>query len=1013
MRACLVAKSALAFGLPFAAVSSITAEETPAKRPLTLADTLAWKAIGPTAVSPDGKWVGYRYAPNEGDSEIVIRETRGTKEYRFPTGEVALPDPVAAIRAGTPPPQPTAISFSEAGGWAAFSVFPTRAQAAQLRRQRRPLQNAAALVNLATGEKTEFPKTRRFAFSGEDGRWLALHRYGPEPTPGAGGSGASGGAAGGAGAAGGGAGQDRDRPRGADLVLRDLEAGVDLNIGNVADFTFDKAGRHLAFTIDAPEKAGNGIQLRILKTGATLALDSDKASYERPTWTENGDGLAVVRGREDRKYEDKLYDVLGFTGFESGKPQKIVYKPADDASFPAGFTISPNRSPRFTEDLQGLLFGIHTPKPKRADADKPSDAREGEGGGQRAEAGAQRPEAAQNRDDEKPDLVLWHWKDERLQSQQEVQENRDKSFSYFATYRIQERKFIRLADDALRDVHALPKDRWGFGTDEREYDLMEGLDGRRYQDIYTVDLTTGQRKLAAKKIRWSYPASPDGNKFLYYDDGHYFVYDIPAGKATNVTRHMPVSFVNVEDDHNNLKPPVPPMGWSRDSASVLLTDAWDVWKVPVSGGAAANLTVSGRSESVRYRRRFQLDPDEKGIDLTAPLFLASYAEWTKKGGVVRVDAGQTGVKTLVGGDVSFARLLKAKKAEVFVYTRESSREYPDLYVADALLREGKRITDGQSQLEPFAWSAGVRLVDYTSAKGDRLQGALFLPADYQPGKRYPTIVYIYERLSQGAHSFDHPSANGFDRSVYTSNGYAVLTPDIKYRVNDPGMSAVWCVLPALEAAIASGVVDRARVGLQGHSWGGYQTSFLVTQTNAFAAAVAGAPLTNMISMYGIIYKNTGGGNGAIFESSQGRFFGGPWDHWQAYVRNSPVAHAKNVRTPLVILHNDKDGAVDFTQGVEYYTTLRRLQKPVVMLQYVGENHGLRKPANQQDYSVRMREFFDHHLKGAPAPDWWTQGVPRLKLEEHLRERAKDKDKKPKPAVVTDAETRLPRADKER
>jgi dipeptidyl aminopeptidase/acylaminoacyl peptidase len=148
-------------------------------------------------------------------------------------------------------------------------------------------------------------------------------------------------------------------------------------------------------------------------------------------------------------------------------------------------------------------------------------------------------------------------------------------------------------------------------------------------------------------------------------------------------------------------------------------------------------------------------------------------------------------------------------------------------------------------------------------------------------------------------------------------------------------------------------VDPKRVGLHGHSWGGYQTAFTITQSDVFAAAIAGAPLTNMISMYSIIYKNSGGTNGSIFESSQGRFTTGPWDNWAAYTRNSPVAHAKNVKTPLVILHNDLDGAVDFTQGVEYYNTLRRLDKPVVMLEYPGENHGLARPANQQDYTVRM------------------------------------------------------------
>jgi dipeptidyl aminopeptidase/acylaminoacyl peptidase len=269
----------------------------------------------------------------------------------------------------------------------------------------------------------------------------------------------------------------------------------------------------------------------------------------------------------------------------------------------------------------------------------------------------------------------------------------------------------------------------------------------------------------------------------------------------------------------------------------------------------------------------------------------------------------------------------------------------------------------------------------------KLQAALYLPANYEKGKRYPTLVYYYEKMSSQLNRYAPPTSNGFNKSVYTSNGYAVLIPDITYKINDPGMSAVWCVLPALDAAVATGVVDRSKVGLQGHSWGGYQTAFLVTQAD-FAAAVAGAPLTNMISMYSSIYFNSGSANQPIFETSQGRFKGGYWDNLEAYQRNSPVYYAQNVHTPLMILHNDKDGAVVWNQGIEYYNTLRRLKKPVIMLEYVGENHGLAKPANQKDYTVRMKEFFDHYLMGKAAPKWMIEGIPYLKLKETLKEQAK-------------------------
>ncbi len=241
-----------------------------------------------------------------------------------------------------------------------------------------------------------------------------------------------------------------------------------------------------------------------------------------------------------------------------------------------------------------------------------------------------------------------------------------------------------------------------------------------------------------------------------------------------------------------------------------------------------------------------------------------------------------------------------------------------MYVGDASLTGAQKLTDTAKTIDPFAWSAGSMLLDFTNAKKEHLQASLYLPANYEKGKQYPMVVYIYERLTQGHNAFPRPAVpgTGFNLAYYLSNGYAVLEPDIKYYVNDPGMSAVWAIVPAVKAAIATGVPDPKHIGLHGHSWGGYQTAFTVTQTDIFAAAVAGAPLTDMISMYSLIYKNSGGTNGAIFESSQGRFTGPPLEIWEAYTRNSPVRFADKVVTPLMILSNDKDGAVDFTQGIE-------------------------------------------------------------------------------------------------
>jgi dipeptidyl aminopeptidase/acylaminoacyl peptidase len=254
------------------------------------------------------------------------------------------------------------------------------------------------------------------------------------------------------------------------------------------------------------------------------------------------------------------------------------------------------------------------------------------------------------------------------------------------------------------------------------------------------------------------------------------------------------------------------------------------------------------------------------------------------------------------------------------------------------------------------------------------------------------ITYIYEILSTTVHGYTNPSERSpYNVTNYTTNGYFVFRPDIVYEINDPGMSAVNCVVPAVEEVVKTGMIDKDKIGLMGHSWGAYQTSFIVTQTNLFKAAVAGAPLTNLISMSNSIYWNTGTPDSKIFETSQGRF-DGPWyDRMEDHMRNSPMYQAKNITTPLMIAFGDKDGAVDWHQGIEMYSTMRRMEKPFIMLVYADENHGLAKKENQIDYQRRQKEFFDHYLLGKPAGKWITEGIP---MEEKMKAKAKENVAKP-------------------
>jgi len=927
------------------------------ERPIKLTDALAWKRIQTPIVSNNGEWFAYKLTPNDGNSELVVTHISDGKEQRFTIGQIVRINPY--LRGGEAPEMPGGrprdMAFSDDSKWLAFSVHPGQKELAALRKTHKPAEDKVIVLELATQTKTEFERVKQFSFSGEKSSTIALHRYAPTPAGPPAPANADPAAA-----------KADDKPTGSDLLVLDLTNNSQLSLGNVSDFAFNKTGDWLAWAVDAQDKLGNGVQLRNMTNGAVMVLDSGKATYKQLNWTEKGDALAVLRGTDDKHFEDKLYSLLAFKNFTaSSAPEKFHFDPIKDSSFPSKMAISPDRRPIWMSDLSEVTFGIHELKPKETESKKPGEDTE-----------------------DRPDLVIWNWKEPRLQSMQQVQENRDKAFTYLCTWQPEGKKFLRLSDESVREMSIAPEGKFGIGTDVREYELEANLDGKRFEDVYRVDPRTGERKLLLTKARFVFGASPDGTHLLHYTDGAFLSSNLATGETHNLTKDVPAVFINTEDDHNVVKPPTRPIGWSKDSRFVLLSDNWDIWKIPADGGAAVNLTANGKKDKIRYETIWRLDPEEKGFDLSKPIYIRAYGEWTKKGGIARIRPDAPGVEMLRWDGASYANLLKAKSSDVFLYSRETTQEAADYYRAGSDLKDGKKITDADPQQKEFLWTKGSKLVEYVGPKGDKLQGVLYLPAQYQAGKKYPTIVYMYEKLSQNANTYPVPGVNGFSIGYYTSNGYAVLTPDITYKVNDPGITSIACILAALKAAEATGVVNPERVGLHGHSWGGYQTAFAVTQTKAFRAAIAGAPLTDMISMYSSIYWNTGTTNQPIFESSQGRFTGGYWEQTEAYIRNSPVYHATQVQTPLLILHNDKDGAVDHTQGIEYFNTLRRLGKPVVMLEYKGENHGLFKMENMKDYTMRMKEFWDYYLMDKPAPKWWTDGVPRLKMNDELKARAK-------------------------
>jgi acetyl esterase/lipase len=510
-----------------------------------------------------------------------------------------------------------------------------------------------------------------------------------------------------------------------------------------------------------------------------------------------------------------------------------------------------------------------------------------------------------------------------------------------------------------------------------------------------VDLESGERTLIAKKVARAMGVSPDSKWFLYLRDKHMTAYNIETGKTVVVDATAGKSFVDEDDDHAAEKPIYGVAGWSKDGKYLILNHKYDVWALPIEGGKAINLTGGvGDAQEIQFRLvrfgqggrggrggggLFGALGDDDGVDLTKPLTLAATGQWTKKTGYWQVAPGGA-PKALIWADKQIGGVAKADSADRVIFTQQTFAEFPDYWTSNTAFEVPKKVTDANPQLVEYAWGSKV-LVDYKNSKGKRLQATLTLPAGYEKGKKYPMLVYFYEIMSNTHHTFSMPVYD--DRphmSTYASDGYLVLQPDVVYEIGKPGSSAVDCVTAAVKKVIELGYADPKHIGLQGHSWGGYESSYIVTQTDMFAAVVTGAPLTNLISMYDELYKSTGTVNGGILETSQGRMGVDvtPWNAHDLYEQQSPVYNVRNIKTPFLILQGTADGAVDWNQGLEFYNAARRNGKQVIFLSYPDEPHHLAKKENQKDFQVRMKQYFDHYLKGTPAPKWMTDGVPQLR-----------------------------------
>jgi dipeptidyl aminopeptidase/acylaminoacyl peptidase len=921
----MIVLSIISFGISFDALAQ-------QKKPITPADYGKWETLTFGELSSDGKWLAYGVNRSNGKNEMRVRSLSG--------------DQVTTIAFGSSP------AFSGDGRWLAYTIGYSEQEQERMTKAKKPIQNKLGLLNLTTRETIVIDGVASFAFN-KSGEYLAMRRYPVEKKEGQS-------------PAEGESGVDREAP-GVDLVVRDLVKGADTNFGNVSGFAWQDAGALLAMTINAEGKAGNGVQLYDAMTGALRALDSGAATFTGLVWRKDDDDLIALRSKKQDGYEEETFVALVWRNLAKAGEKKI-YDPTADASFPKDTRIVKYRAPVWSEDGETIFLGVKAwkKKPGANSANNAEAKNKGEG-----------------EDDEPAGVEVWHARDVSVIPEQKLRADRDRQKNFLAAWNIDSGRFVKLGDESIEEVTPVKNSKLALGRANKPYENDE-MFGRPATDVYVIDTATGERKQVIEKLTYLLGSSPGGRYVLYFKDDHFWTYDLKSGAQSNISKSAATSssFANREDDHPVAqKPPYGVAGWTKNDASVIVYDQYDLWELRPDGSKATRLT-DGAKEEVRHRYA-RLDPKEESIDPSKPLYLSLYGRWTKRSGYARVESGKA-AERLLWLDKNVGRLIRARDADIFAYVAQAFDDSPDYFVAGPRLADARQVTETNPFQKDYAWGR-AELIEYQNPRGERLQGVLSYPADYEPGRQYPMIVYIYELLSQNLHMYSAPSERSpYNPAVFTSRGYFVLQPDIVFRPRDPGLSIKECVTAAVNKALERGMIDRARVGIVGHSWGGYGTAFLATNTDLFAAAVAGAALTDLVSMYGSVFWNSGRPETDHFEVGQERMQAPLWEDRDAYLRNSPIHNVHRMKTPLLMAFGDKDGSVDWHQGLEMYNVARRAGKDFVLLVYPGENHSNRKRANQIDYHRRIIEWFGHYLQGAPAADWMKNGVKHLDREEELK-----------------------------
>ena len=963
----------------FSLVCIATTATAQNKKPLDHTVYDNWKSIGERMISNDGQFVVYAVNPQEGDGELVIQnpttqykkiiprgynavitedskyavfkikplsqDTRQAK-IKKKTGDELPKDSLGIIELG----KDNVVKFAKvktykapekAAGFVAYLLDKAEPAAPKVKalpdsatQLKNLLQMADSLVKVADSIRN---KTKEAQTKGLAVLTPAKKETKPAATK-----------------------ADAEKiEEGTDLILRRFIDGKEKTFKLVSEYYFDKKGNKLLIETTKSSKDTNSKAMVLLydlygeRTDTLLKGCNDCKNY---VFDEEGKQLAFVAESDSvTKALTKFYKLWYYA---NGQDSAKLLVDKNTVGMKVGNTISENANLIFSKDGKKIFFGT---------------------------APIKAPKDTTLVDFELARLDVWHYNDDYLQPQQLKQLDQELKRSYTAVINIGYDKVVQLGAENAERISLVNEGNadWVLAETNKGNRKEIQWTGNAKISAYVINTNDGTKKLVLANAVANSNASPAGKYVYWYDDvkRNYFTYDVASGITKNVTEKIKVPLYDEENDVPDYPNPYGVMGWSKNDEALFVYDRYEVWEINFSTGKYAaiidNVASNPRKNKKTYRY-ISTDREQRFIQYGEPLLMRVFDNTTKQSDLCIAVLGSPNLLLNEGlSKNSFGLPLKAKNADAYIYTKENYTTAPNLFF-DEKLNNATQLSDINPQQKEYNWGT-AELFKWKTYDGKQSEGIIYKPENFDPKKKYPMISYFYEKLSDGLYGYQPPSPtpSRLNISFFVSRGYVVFAPDISYTTGHPGNDAYNYIVSGVRAIVKLGYVDSTKLGLQGQSWGGYQTAILITKTKLFAAAWAGAPVANMTSAYGGIRWGSGLNRQFQYEKTQSRIGATLWEKQNLYIENSPLFHLPKVTTPLVIMHNDADDAVPWYQGIELFAGLRRLNKPVWLLVYNNEVHNLMERKNRKDIQIREQQFFDWKLKGEKPAAWLTDGVPAI------------------------------------